>query len=192
MSLKNTNRDYGTIAKTIHWVTALLFLGSYSTYYYRAWFTEPRTPENWNAVQLHFSIGVTVFVLVLLRILSRKMQVTPDPEPGTALQHKAAKAGHLALYGIMILTPLTGYLGTGAATEWFFLFDIPAFKDTGIFTNLIAPMVSYETFEKAMDFLHKAVLGEWVVWMLIVGHAGAALYHHFVKGDRTLRRMTRG
>ena len=50
--------------------------------------------------------------------------------------------------------------------------------------------ISFETFENPIDFIHKEVLGAWLVWMLIAGHVMAALYHHFVRKDRTLKKMT--
>ena len=64
MNLKNTKENYGTIAKTLHWFIAILFLVSYISVYYRQWFTEEKTPENWTALQIHLSIGVTIFVFV--------------------------------------------------------------------------------------------------------------------------------
>ena len=129
---------------------------------------------------------------MILRILWRMNNRPPALEPGTRLEHRAAHVGHYALYAIMIIMPLTGYMGTGGNTNYFFLFEIPKFEDTVVFQSLVngALGLSFEVFEKPMDFLHKKVLGEWVVWILILGHAGAALYHHFVKKDRTLVRMT--
>jgi cytochrome b561 len=190
--LKNTHKNYGLIAKTLHWLTALLFLGSYMSVYYRHWFTEDKTPENWNAIQIHFSFGVTIAVLVLLRIIWRLMNTIPAEEPGTALEHKAARLGHYALYAIMIIMPVTGYLGTGVATEFFFMFDIEKFPNTWVFTQVIQEGlgISFEAFEKPIDFIHKDILGAWLVWMLIAGHVMAALYHHFVRKDRTLKKMT--
>ncbi|MFT7561503.1 MAG: cytochrome b561 [Flavobacteriales bacterium] len=192
MNFKNTHKNYGLIAKTIHWLTALLFLSAYSSVYYRHWFTEAKTPENWNALQLHFSFGVTIGVFVALRIIWRLMNMAPTEEPGTPLEHKAAKLGHYALYVIMIVMPITGYLGTGAATEFFFLFDIPKFPDTGLFTHLVQDGLGlgFKEFERPIDFIHKEILGSWLVWMLITGHVLAALYHHFVRKDRTLKKMT--
>ena len=190
MSLRNTADSYGSIAKWLHWGTAILFLGSYVTVYYRQWFTEAKTPENWTALQLHLSIGVTIAVIVLLRILWRISNRAPDPEPGTKLEHRAAKLGHLALYAVMIIMPVTGYLGTGANTEYFFMFDIPSFKSTELFANNFGMEMTFEEFEKPIDFIHKKIMGEWLVWLLILGHVLAAVYHHFGKGDRTLRRMT--
>jgi cytochrome b561 len=192
MALRSTAQNYGSVAKWLHWITALLFLGAYATVYYREWFTESRTPENWNALQLHFSLGVSIGVIVVLRIIWRIMDKSPNPEPGSPLAVWAAKLGHLALYGVMIAMPVTGYLGTGADTEFFFLFDIPSFKSTELFTNGPGQNMTFKEFEQPYDFIHKKLLGEWLLWMLILGHALAALYHHFVSGDLTLRKMTHG
>lgn len=190
MSLKNTADNYGAVAKWLHWGTALLFLGSYASVYYREWFTEDRTPENWTALQLHLSIGVTIGVFVVLRILWRISNRTPDLESGSKLEHRAAKLGHLALYAVIIIVPVTGYLATGANTEYFFLFDIPSFKSSELFANNFGMDMTFEEFEKPLEFMHKKIMGEWLVWLLILGHASAALYHHFVRGDRTLKKMT--
>ena len=93
MTLKNTADNYGTIAKWLHWLTALLFLGSYVSVYYRHWFTEAKTPENWTALQLHLSIGVTIGVIVLLRILWRIANRHPDPVPGSRRRAERPAAG---------------------------------------------------------------------------------------------------
>ena len=191
-TMKNTADSYGTIAKWLHWLTALLFLGSYSSVYFRHWFTEPKTPENMIAFQLHLSIGVSIAVIVILRIIWRLMNRTTDQEPGTPLEHRAAHAGRLALYAIMIILPLTGYLGTGGSTDFFFLFEIPKFADTSLFTLLVTDSLgmTFKEFEKPIDFIHKDLLGAWLAWLLILGHVFAALYHQLVKKDRTMQKMT--
>lgn len=192
MTIRNTVEDYGSIAKWLHWLTAVLFLASYCTVYYRHWFTEDKTPENWAALQLHLSVGVTIAVVVALRIVWRLANRVPDPEPGSRLEHLAAHTGHYLLYAIMIIMPVTGYIGTGVNTEFFFMFDIPKFEQTPMFAALVSDGlgVSFEAFEKPVDFVHKEILGAWVVWLLILGHVLAALYHHRVKKDRTLLRMS--
>lgn len=192
MRLKNTAENYGSIAKWLHWGTAVLFLGSYVSVYYRHWFTEKETPENWSALQLHLSIGITIAVIVVLRIIWRLTNRVPDPVPGTKLEHLAAHVGHLALYAIMIIMPLTGYIGTGVNTEYFFMFEIPKFQDTALFSMLVSDGLgmTFKEFEKPVDFIHKDILGAWLVWLLILGHVSAALYHQFVKKDRTLYKMT--
>lgn len=194
MGLKNTSNNYGSIAKLLHWLTALLFLISYISVYYRHWFTEAKTDANMLALHMHLSVGVSIGVLVLLRIIWRNISPPPAQEPGSRLEHLAAHMGHYALYAIMIIAPLTGYLGTGVDTKFFYLFDIPRFEDTALFQWMLSvwPSLDFKTFEKPIDFIHKDILGAWIVWMLIVGHVAAALFHHFKKGDRTLTKMTTG
>ncbi|THF63019.1 cytochrome b [Pseudothauera nasutitermitis] len=191
--LKNSDLNYGLVAKTLHWVTALLFLTAYAAVYYRHWFTEPRTPENWTALQLHLSFGVSIGVLALLRIVWSLANKRPRAEPGSRLAHLAAHGGHLALYAVLIVMPLTGYLGTGVATELFFLFDVPKFEDTYLFKTVVEGWMGlgFKEFEQPMDFIHKNG-GAYLVWLLILGHAGAALYHHYTLEDRTLLKMTTG
>jgi cytochrome b561 len=194
MSIKNTAQSYGSIAKWFHWTTAGLFLASYMAIYYRHWFTEEKTPENWTALQLHLSIGVTIAVIVVLRLLWKVMNQTPALEPGTRLQHLAAKSGHYALYAVMIVMPLTGYIGTGVNTEYFFMFDIPKFESTYLYNLLVTDGlgISFKEFEEPIDFVHKNIGGAWLVWLLILGHVMAALYHHLVKKDQTLQKMMIG
>lgn len=192
MRIKNTADSYGSIAKWLHWGTALLFLSSYISVYYRHWFTETKTPENWTALQLHLSIGVTIVVIVALRITWRVTNRLPDLEPGTKLEHLAAHAGHYALYVVMIIMPITGYIGTGVNTEYFFLFDIPKFESTIFFESLVSNGLglTFKEFEEPIDFIHKKIFGAWLAWILIFGHVSAALYHHYVKKDKTLHKMT--
>lgn len=194
MGMKNTAENYGSIAKWLHWITAALFLVAYVSVYYSHWFLEPRTPESFTALQIHLSVGASVGVLVILRIIWRMKNRLPNNEPGTALEHLAAHVGHYALYAVMIIMPLTGYLGTGGNINYFFLFELPKFESTWLYDLLVNNWLgmTFEEFEKPIDFIHKDVMGAWVVWILIVGHVLAALYHHFVKKDRTLYKMTSG
>jgi len=194
MALNNSAHAYGSIAKWLHWVIALLFLCSYITVKYRHWFTVKETPENWTALQLHLSVGITIAVFVVLRVIWRLMSRVPDEEPGTRVAHLAAKAGHLALYFMMIIMPLTGYIGTGVNTEYFFIFDIPKFENTQLYTSLVTNTlnITFKEFEAPIDYIHKELGGELIVLILIGGHVLAAMYHHFIKKDRTLKKMTTG
>jgi cytochrome b561 len=90
----------------------------------------------------------------------------------------------------MVMVPLTGYLGHGRPAKLFFLIEIPRFADTWIFKTLVEGWMglTWKQFEAPMDFMHQQG-GATVVWMLVVAHAGAALYHHFVRKDLVLKRM---
>jgi cytochrome b561 len=178
---------YTSVAIALHWTIALLFLGSYVSVYYRRWFTEKQTPENMTALQIHLAIGVTIAAIVVLRILWRLTHTPPPLEPAPRWQQTAAHGLHYLLYAVMIIMPITGYLGTGVATEYF---GIPKFEDTALFQWLVADtlQMTFKDFEKPIDFVHKNS-GAYLIWLLILGHAAAALYHHFAVRDATLTRM---
>jgi len=99
------------------------------------------------------------------------------------VEYLAAKAGHCALYVVMIVMPVTGYVGAGANTEYLFMFDIPKFESIYLFNALVTDglEVNFKEFEKPLDFVHKDIGGALIVWLLIPGHVAAALYHHFIK-----------
>lgn len=183
----SAHQRYTGVAIALHWLIALLFLGSYISVYYRRYLTEPKTDENMTALQLHLAIGITIAALVVLRVLWRMTHTPPPMEPGPRWQHAAAHGLHYVLYAVMIIMPITGYLGTGVATEFY---GIPKFEDTALFQWLVVDtwQTTFKEFEKPIDFIHKNS-GAYLVWVLILGHAAAALYHHYALRDATLARM---
>lgn len=196
MHPKNTKESYGLIAIVLHWIVALGFLGAYVSVYYRHWFSEgefSRTELNSNtiALYLHLSFGMTVAAFVVLRIIWKFINKKPDDVPGgSKLEHVAAHGMHWILYAVMVIMPITGYMGTKLDTDFFFLFDIPKFNDTLLYSLIVEQWLQtdWESFEFVMDAIHKNG-GAFVVWGLIAIHAGAALYHHVVRKDIVLKRM---
>lgn len=196
MPLENTKEKYGLIAVLLHWIVALGFLGAYVSVYYRHWFSEgdfSRLELNSNtvALYLHLSFGLTVAAFVVLRILWKFMSKMPDDVPGSSrLEQFAAHGMHWILYAVMMIMPITGYMGTKLETNFFFLFNIPKFNDTFLYSLLVEQwlQMDWESFEPIMDAIHKNG-GAFVVWGLIAIHAGAALYHHIVRKDIVLKRM---
>jgi len=184
----NTEMSYGRMARWLHWAVAGLFALSYGSVYYRHWFTEERDPAWLFTGNLHRCIGISVAVFFILRIAWRLNSPRPRPLPGPYWRLAAARAVQGALFGLMIFMPLTGYLGTGAPTD-FGLFAVPSFADSGLFLWLSGGTMSFEEWEAPLDYVHKEILGAWLVWILVAVHAGAALYHHFRLRDETLARM---
>lgn len=133
-------------------------------------------------------------IVVAPRIVWLFSNRTPELESGPKLEHLAARTGHLALYTIMVILPITGYLGSDANTEFFFIFEITKFESTQLFDSLVRDGMGldFKTFERPMYFLHKIILEPWLVWVLIFGHNSAAPYHHIVKKNRTLLKITAG
>tara|TARA_Y100001960_G_C14774529_1_gene882223 strand:- start:2047 stop:2631 length:585 start_codon:yes stop_codon:yes gene_type:complete len=190
VQIKNTKERYGVIAIAFHWIVALGFLGCYASVYFRHWFTQEKTDLNWTALQLHLSFGISVMVFVVLRIIWKLLNKQPDHVEGTKAEHFAASAMHYVLYAVMIIMPVTGYIGTGVNTDFFNLFEITKFKDTYIYQIIVTDMLNmtWQVFEPPIDFIHKQG-GKFLVWVLILAHAGAALYHHHIRKDEVLKRM---
>jgi cytochrome b561 len=187
---RNTEERYGRIAMLLHWAVALMFLGLYVSVYFRQWFTTGGTDINMSALHIHLSLGITVAVFVFLRIIYKIWDRQPEEVEGSKWEHFAAKVGHYSLYAIMIIIPLTGYFGTGLGADYFFLFELPKFQETQLYNLVVMNWMglTWEQFEPPIDFIHKQG-GATIVWMLILIHILAALYHHYIKKDNVLRRM---
>lgn len=192
MPLKNSAETYGTIAKTLHWASAGLFLISYGSIYYREWLAETDL-ENWAAIQLHFSVGFTVLVVTLLRIIWRLLNRQPELEFTFSFQRFAIRIGHYLLYVILIIMPISGYLSIAdylasgrGSVSYFLMFEMTSLKDIQLFESI---GLNLKQLEDPADSVH-SFLGSWIVWLLVVGHISAALYHHFISKDRTLSKMT--
>jgi cytochrome b561 len=164
----------------LHWLTLLLLVGVYFTMEFRGAFprgSEPRALMK----MLHHSFGLTVLLLVLPRLVLRLRGPVPPitPPPSTALRLSAA-AGHVALYLFMLGMPLGGWLLMSAdgATISFYGLAVPP---------LVAPD---KALAHLLEDLHET--GATVGYVLVGLHAAAALYHHLLRRDDTLRRMLPG
>lgn len=192
MGYKNTNLTYGSVAKWLHWATAFCFIFAYISVYYGLWIVALDDGARRMARTVHTMFGISVGLLVIPRLVWRFMNVVPADEPGPRWQHMAAHYAHWMLYLFIILLPLTGWMGFGGRSiNFFWLFEIPTFRSTALFEWLVVDQMGldFKTFEGPIDYLHKAILGKWLAWMLIAVHIVAALYHHYRLGDNTLKKM---
>jgi cytochrome b561 len=174
------NTHYTRTAKSLHWLMALMIFGLLALGFYMS--DMPLSPDKLQYYAWHKWAGVSVFVLVWLRLAWRIAHRPPPlPERMPAAMQWAAHAGHFALYVLMIAIPLSGWLmssAKGVQTVWFGVLPIPDLlgKDKELGHTLAE--------------LHEALnIG---LLLLIAGHAGAALWHHFFHKDDTLRRMLLG
>lgn len=177
-NLKNTVRGYGWIAITLHWITALAIsamfgLGLYMVEltYYDAWYK--------GSLDLHKSAGILIALLWIVRVCWRLLNPTPKALSDKRLENTAAHVAHIGLYSLMALLFVSGYListADGQAITVFDLFDVPA------------TLTGNEQADIAGE------IHEWLAWSLIALatlHGLAALKHHFIDKDETLKRMIR-
>ena len=178
MSLKNTADRWGSISKTLHWLIAVLILALGIVGLMMG--ELPRTPKYFWVYTAHKSLGITVLALVALRLGWRLYAGAPQPVPGTpSWQERIASATHWLLYGLMFAIPLSGWLYDSAS-------DLRPFKLFGLveMPKLAAPS------EHLAHLSHRVhEYGFWLLVLVVCGHAGAALFHHFVQHDATLARM---
>jgi len=188
MHWRNTKTRFGALAKFFHWTSAAAFIGAYVVVYYVIWFMDDTAPESWPVLNIHWVLGLLVGFLVLPRLLWRLLDIQPEDPPGSRLEHRLAHAVHVGLYGLLIGMPITGYLGTGAPTD-FGLFTVTGFNETSLFAWIRQTFdVTWEAFEAPIDVVHH-FLGKWVAWGIVVLHVAAALFHHWVRRDEVLTRM---
>ncbi|MFM6991698.1 MAG: cytochrome b [Rhodoferax sp.] len=171
------NTHYTSTAKGLHWLMALLILGLLALGFYMS--DLPFSPEKLQYYSWHKWAGVTVFMLVWLRLVWRLTHRPPVyPLSMSRLQQVLAHGGHLLLYGLMIIIPLSGWLmssAKGVQTVWFGVLPLP---------DLLA---KDKALGKQLEELHSVLnIG---LLLLIGGHAAAAFFHHLVHKDDVLRRM---
>ncbi|SDZ47108.1 cytochrome b [Pseudomonas sp. NFIX28] len=178
MQLRNSSSRYGWVSIFLHWSVALAVFGLFALGlwmvgldYYSAW--RKAAPD------LHKSIGLTLFAIMLLRLLWRFVS-PPPPAPNNhgRLTRLGATFGHAFLYLSLFAVMIAGYListADGVGIPVFGLFEIPA---------LVSGLPDQAD-----------VAGEvhlYLAWALVIFagvHALAALKHHFIDRDATLARM---
>jgi cytochrome b561 len=168
---------YTPVAKALHWLMALLLFGLLALGFTMT--DLPLSPRKLQLYSWHKWAGVTVFLLVLVRLAWRVTHRPPPlPDHMPKVMQLAAHAGHVLLYGLMIAIPLSGWLmssAKGFQTVWFGVLPIPDLVNKNQeLGNLL------QTVHLSLNLLFVAV---------IVGHIGAALKHHFIDRDDVLTRM---
>lgn len=176
---------YDSIAMTIHWLTALAISAQLAMGWSMT-LMKPGTYLQFSLYQWHKSIGMTILALSLVRLLWR-LAHPPPPLPATmpAWQRRLAKFTHAGLYVLMIGLPLTGWAVVSAST-----FNVP----TVLYGVLPLPHIPWladlpdkSAAESALKLVHLSA--GLILVVLLAGHIGAALRHHFTLRDDVLLRM---
>jgi cytochrome b561 len=165
---------YTLLARTFHWSIAVLIAGMFITMFLHESAGEG-TAASLFWIKAHMSLGLLVFALSLLRLLARQ---TP-PEPVTrGIAHLAARGMQKLLMLVTLLLPVTGFLRvtTHGRAVSFFGYAIPSV--TGDLPSVNA----------VFKLLHGGAM-PLIVLTLIGLHIAAALFHHFVLKDATLKQM---
>lgn len=168
---------YTPLAISLHWLMALLFFAGWGlgTYMHDL----PLSPQKLRYFSWHKWMGVTVFLLALIRVAWLTTHRPPPLPPASpSWQVMTARANHILLYLLMLILPLSGWLmssAKGVPTVYFGVLPIPDLiaKDKQLGENL----------EEVHEWLAYAL----AIFVLI--HIGAALKHQFIDRDGLISRM---
>lgn len=184
--LRNTGQSWGLVARLFHWTVALLVLGQilFGLFLSTLNLYRPEDLKTYVAsIALHKSIGLTILLLVVLRLLWRAVNPRPAIE-ASGVRQKLARLSHGLLYALLIAGPLLGWMQSSAyraKTSFWGLFELP-----DIVPAAWARPDARVVWQLAQDS-HTVVAI--MLTLLIALHVSAALHHHFIKRDNTLRRM---
>jgi len=176
-------RRYTLLARTLHWLVALLIvlmvpLGLYMV--------DRGEATNFDATtgllyDLHKLVGFALLWIVVVRLLVRLRRGAPPPEPTLTRAERAGSAAvHHSLYLLLLVVPLLGWAGVSA---------FPALRIFDLF-NLPAILPANEEIAKRVLDVHGLVAK--LLGLLALAHIAAALYHRFVKRDGVFGRMWPG
>lgn len=177
MALSNTTQSYGSLAKFLHWSIVVLIIVQFILAEYADELPDGMEKLQW--ISRHKTIGMLVLLLALVRIVWRIVNQGRPAAVGEGLMKKAAAAGHGVLYLLILLQPISGWAMSSAANypvTFFGWFQFPALV-----------RASHDLHEQ-LEELHETLF--WVLVVVAVLHAVAALYHHFVLKDDVLKRMS--
>ena len=178
MQWKNTNKRYGLIAMSLHWLVALIVFGLFTLGlwmtgldYYHQWYKQ--------GPDLHKSIGILLFIAVLFRLFWRWFSAVPQAlDSHKAWEVRLAHYAHLSLYFLLLAIMISGYListADGRAIDVFNFFSIPA---------TITSIANQEDIAGQVHFVLALAL-----IALVMLHVAGALKHQFIDRDNTLKRM---
>jgi cytochrome b561 len=138
----------------------------------------PLSPQKAKAFAYHKWIGITVLALALVRVAWRATHAVPPELPMPGWQRFAARVTHASLYALMLGIPLAGWMytsATGFPVVYLTLVQLPDLvsKDKEIAALL--------------KIVHKVLA--WSLMGIVALHVTAALKHHFIDRDATIKRM---
>ena len=194
MPYSNTHSTYGGVAKTFHWLTALLMFTVIPVGYFANELahaikdpaittTEADLTQAAFLFSLHKTLGVILFFVAIARVLWAFTQ----PKPGLLNAENipeafAAETIHWLLYGSLILAPLSGWIHHAATT---------GFAPIWLPFGQTLPFVPKDpAFAEFMSGLHYVFV--WTLVAALALHIAGALKHHIIDRDSTLRRMLPG
>ncbi|CVI16779.1 putative cytochrome b561 [Agrobacterium fabacearum CFBP 5771] len=177
---RNTSASFGLVAIVFHWTIALLFLAQLALGYFLSRDIDPVL--QFNLFQYHKSIGFLVLALAAPRFIWSVFSRKPRALDGGGMASRlAARSAHAALLFLTLAVPLAGWAVASTSP-----LQIPSY----VFDLVVVPGLPMAISDQAEAFwteVHATLA--YLAAVIVVLHVAAALWHHFVRKDPTLRRM---
>lgn len=171
---------YTGTAKTLHWLVLALLIAQFTF----AW-TMPNIGRNTpvtTLISLHFTFGIVILVVAVVRLVWRGTHGEPLPEDGVPpWQATSARVIHWLLYALLFVVPLLGWINASWRNMSIVMFGHPL-------PQLVATRAPGWSWSGDVH----SILANYVMLTLVGLHVAAALYHYFIRRDRVLQRMLPG
>ncbi|MBR9787387.1 MAG: cytochrome b [Vibrionaceae bacterium] len=169
-------KNYNLLTRVMHWLSAIFIIGLFAV---GLWMVDLSYYSEWykTAPHYHRSVGILLAIVTLFRIIWKHMSATPKPE-GKPHEIITANLAHSLMYLLLVTIFVSGYListSDGRGIEVFEWFTVPS---------------AGELFPNQSDLAGEIhFYAAWAVIVIAGLHAVAALKHHFIDKDNTLRKM---
>ena len=178
LTAKNESNRYGKVSRMLHWTIAILFISLIPMGIFASMIPEDTEYRNAYYV-VHKTIGVTVFLLVIVRLIWNRLSLRPSLDSAlTSREEKLAHRAHNTLYFMMLAIPITGFMMTsyhGYETYFFFWEMQPLWEQSEIY--------------QVWGGFHKYLL-PYLLYIVLGAHILGALKHQFIdKHANAFKRM---
>jgi cytochrome b561 len=178
MATLSSEARYDSALRILHWAMAAIIFTAIALGVIAAFLPRGVAPRV-ELLTIHKSLGMTALVLIVLRVAWRLVVGAPPYAAALgAFSRFGAHAAHLALYALMIVMPLTGYVDSvvgGHPTSWFGLFDWPALARNDPLAH-VAGIVHFWS--------------AWALGAVLALHLAAVAWHVWAKRDGVFARMS--
>ena len=174
MHVNNTLAEYGLISKLLHWISAILLFIQIPLGFYLV--DLDFGPERLTIEDIHVTVGLSIFYLVILRLLYKIFNPTPRLEPSVFKGQKfLAKLNHVMLYVTILSITISGILKK--------LFNGETL------TIIFKKIKIQDNFELSELFYDIHIISNYVLIVLIIIHILAIITHKLFFNDNLLKRM---
>ncbi len=176
MAIRNSKQAYGSVAQFLHWVMAIAIIGTFAL---ALWMRSLNYFDPWYQIgwDIHQGVGMVLFVLLIGRLIWQYTNVRPDDSDLKPFERRIAHWVHHSFYVLLFAIMVSGYLfstADGRGIDLFGWFSVPSVYQEKRLADLSGDIHYY---------LSIFTIG------LAGLHALAALKHHFIDKNSTLRRM---